>query len=42
MVQINGRIEVTRDLLQKEIDHAIADLQAVLNEKRQDVASLEG
>jgi len=41
VVQITGRIEVTRDLLQKEIDHAIADLETQLNAKRQDVASLQ-
>jgi len=41
MVQINGRIEVTEQLLKTEIDHAIADLQAARNEKRQYVAHLE-
>ena len=41
MIQINGRIALTQELLQKEIDHAIADLQTELIEKRQNVASLE-
>lgn len=41
MRDVNNRIALTQDLLKKEINQAIADLDTALNQKRQNVQSLE-
>ena len=41
MIDVNGRIAVTKDLLGKEISQAIADLRTSVAEKERDVTSLQ-
>jgi len=41
MVEVNGRIAVTQNLLRKEIQQAIEDLRTSVAEKTRDVASLQ-
>ena len=41
VIEIKGQIKVVQDMLQREFGQAITDLQASLNERRQNIASLE-
>ena len=41
VVEIKGQIQVVQNMLQKEYDQAITDLQTAINERKENIASLQ-